>query len=213
MIQSQRILGIVRDFNVSSLREPIPPVVITCNLEDLKEVAVRVRHDEALPETIAFVQKTATSFNEGEPLNLQFFDDRLDVMYGNDYRFAGMIGYFTGLAVFIACLGLFGVSLFVIQTRVKEIGIRKVMGASVGTIFYLVSKEFIILILISTIISTPITIYIMDGWLQNYAYRVNADAFVVMLALLTAVCIVLVAIGYQAVKAAKANPVEALRYE
>jgi len=212
-IQDARILGIVRDFNVRSLREPIAPVVLRCDTKYLGEIAIRVRHDADLPQTIAFIQKTSTSFNNGQPMDHQFFDDRLDDMYANDYRFARMIGYFTALAIFIACLGLFGMSIFVIQTRVKEIGIRKVMGASAGTIFFLVSREFIALILISTIIAIPITVYVLDGWLQNYAYRVSVDGVVVILSLLAAVCIVLVTIGYQAVKAARANPVEALRYE
>jgi ABC-type antimicrobial peptide transport system permease subunit len=124
-----------------------------------------------------------------------------------------MIGYFTGLAIFIACLGLFGVSLFVIQTRVKEIGVRKVMGASVGNVLYLVAKEFVTLIVISTIIAIPITIYLIEGWLRNYAYRVNVDVFVVLLTLFAATFIVMVTIGYQALRAATANPVDALRYE
>jgi hypothetical protein len=213
VIQKMRIQGVVRDFNIRSLREPIPPVVIGCNTEYVNEVAVRVRHDANLPQTIALIQKTATSFNNNEALDIQFFDDRLDDMYGNDYRFANMIGYFTALAIFIACLGLFGVSLFVIQTRVKEIGIRKVMGASLGSVMYLVAKEFIILIIVSTIIAIPITIYLIEGWLRNFAYRVNVDAVVVLLTLLTATVIVLVTIGFQAMRAAMANPVEALRYE
>lgn len=213
MIHGSRILGVVKDFNMHSLHEMISPIVISCDTKYVMEIAVRVRHSSDFSKTVSFIESKSRTFNNGKPMECQFFDDRLDDLYGNDYRFAEMIGCFTALAILIACLGLFGVSLFVIQTRVKEIGIRKVMGASVGTIFYLVSKEFIALILISTIISTPITIYWMDGWLQHYAYKVSVDAFVVLFALLTAVCIVLVTIGYQAVKAATANPVEALRYE
>ena len=208
-----RILGIVRDFNTWSLREPIRPVVISCNTQYIQEVGVRVRHDADLPKTLEVIQKTATALNSGESVDLQFFDDRLDDMYGNDYRFAQMMSYFTALAIFIACLGLFGVSLFVIQTRVKEIGIRKVMGASIGSVFYLVAKEFMLLILISTVIAIPITIHFIDGWLQNYAYRVSVDAVVVVFAFLIAVVIVLVTIGFQAIRAATANPVDALRYE
>jgi putative ABC transport system permease protein len=213
MIQNQRILGIVRDFNVHSLREPIAPVIITCNLEYLSEVAIRIGHDADLPATIKFIETKSAAFNDGRPMNMQFFDERLDDMYGNDYRFAGMIGYFTGLAIFIACLGLFGVSLFVIQSRVKEIGVRKVMGASVGSVLYLVAKEFILLIVISTIIAIPITMYLIERWLQNYAYRVNVDVVVVLVTLFAATFIVMVTIGYQALRAATANPVEALRYE
>jgi putative ABC transport system permease protein len=213
MTNGRRILGIVKDFNMHSLHETITPIVIVCNTEILREIAVRFRPSTDVSKLVNFIQSKSKAFNNGKPMEYEFFDDRLDGLYGNDYKFAEMIGCFTALAIFIACLGLFGVSLFVIQTRVKEIGIRKVMGASVGTIFYLVAKEFIALILIATIIAIPITIYAIDGWLQNYAYKVHVDAFVVILALLIAMSIVLVTIGYQAVKAAMANPVEALRYE
>jgi putative ABC transport system permease protein len=212
-ILDQRILGVVRDFNVRSLRERIPPLVLACELKDVREVAVRLRHDADLPRTISFIQTTSARFNNGRQMSLQFFDERLDDMYGNDYRFGGMIGYFTGLAILIACLGLFGVSLFVIQTRVKEIGIRKVMGASTGTLFYLLTREFILLIAASTVIAVPITIYYVNAWLHNYAYRVGVNVFVVLIALLAAMVIVLLTIGYQVIKAAAANPVEALRYE
>jgi putative ABC transport system permease protein len=213
LFNGRRILGVVKDFNMHSLHEAISPIVINYGTEFLGELAVRVRHSADISKIVNFLQSKSKTFNNGKPMDCQFFDDRLDDLYGTDYRFAEMIGCFTALAIFISCLGLFGVSLFVIQTRVKEIGIRKVMGASVGTIFYLVAKEFIALILIATIIAIPITIYSIDGWLQNYAYKVHVDAFVVIVALLIAVSIVLLTIGYQAVKAAMANPVEALRYE
>jgi putative ABC transport system permease protein len=212
-VQNQRILGVVRDFNMSSLHQPIAPVVIRCDTSERNEIAVRVRHDADLSKTLSFVLASSRAFNGGKPMEFQFFDDRLDDLYGDDYRFARMIGYFTGLAIFITCLGLFGVSLFVIQTRVKEIGIRKVMGASVGTVVFLIAREFLVLIVISTIIALPITLFFINGWLQNYAYRVAMDAAVVLYTLLAAVVVVAVAIGYQALKVAIANPVEALRYE
>ena len=213
MIQGQRVLGVVKDFNIRSLRDAIEPMIINCSTEHLGEIAVRVQLAANLATAVNFVDAKSKSFNNGKPMTRQLFDERLDGLYGNEYRFAQMIGFFTALATFIACLGLFGVSLFVIQTRVKEIGIRKVLGAPVGTIFYLVAKEFIVLTLISTIIAVPITMYSINGWLQNYAYRVNVDVFVVLASLIAAMFIVLVTIGYQALRAATANPVEALRYE
>jgi putative ABC transport system permease protein len=212
-IHTQRILGVVKDFNMHSLRSPISAIVLSCNTRFLMQIAVRLRHSADVSKTVSFIEATSKPFNNGKPMEWQFFDDRLNDLYGNDYRFAEMIGYFTALAIFIACLGLFGVSLFVIQTRVKEIGIRKVMGASTGTIFYLLAREFLLLIAISTVISVPVTIYYVNGWLQNYAYRVGVNVFVVLIALLVAMLIVLVTIGYQAIKAATANPVKALRYE
>jgi putative ABC transport system permease protein len=212
-IRDQRILGVVKDFNMRSLREPISPVIIQCDTSERNEIAVRVRHGADLSKTLGFVLAKSSMFNDGGPMSFEFFDDRLDDFYSSDYRFARMIGYFTALAMFITCLGLFGVSLFVIQMRTKEIGIRKVMGASVGTVLFLVAKEFIILISISTIIGLPIAAYFINGWLENYAYRVAVDASLVLATLLAAVVVVLAAISYQALRAATANPVEALRYE
>jgi hypothetical protein len=212
-IQDQRILGVVRDFNMRSLREAIAPVVIRCDTSERGEIAVRVRHNVDFSKTMSFILAKSAMHNNGKPMSYQFFDDRLDDLYGNDFRFAQMIGYFTVLAIFITCLGLFGVSLFVMQMRVKEIGIRKVMGASTGTILYLMAREFIVLTLIATVVALPITVYFINGWLQNYAYSVPVDASTVLLTLLAALFVVVVAIGYQALKAATANPVEALRYE
>jgi putative ABC transport system permease protein len=213
LVGGRRILGIVRDFNMHSLRATIAPVVLHCTTQYLHEICVRVQHSSDFPTVVKFIEGTSRRFNGGMPMSSQLFDERLDGLYGDEYRFGQMIGCFTALAIFIACLGLFGVSLFVIQSRVKEVGIRKVMGASAGAVFYLLVKEFIFLILLSTVISIPIAMYCVDGWLKNYAYRVSVDIFVVALALLAAMVIVLATVGYQAMRVATANPVEALRYE
>ncbi|MCL4538639.1 MAG: FtsX-like permease family protein, partial [Bacteroidetes bacterium] len=129
------------------------------------------------------------------------------------YKFAEMIAYFTGLAIFIACLGLFGMSLFVIQRRVKEIGVRKVLGASVASILLSTAKEFVILLLISTVLSLPISIYFMDKWLNEYAYHINVNVVSVLITFAAGLIIVLLTISYQALNAARANPIKALRYE
>lgn len=212
-VRDQRILGVVKDFNLRSLRDNIPPVIIQCDTAERNEIAVRVRHDADVSKVLGVVLAKSAMFNNGGPMSFEFFDDRLDNLYSNDYRFARMIGYFTALAMFITSLGLFGVSLFVIQTRMKEIGIRKVMGASVGTVLFLVAKEFIALITVSTIIGLPVAVYFINGWLENYAYRVAVDVALGLAAFLAAILVVLAAISYQALKAATANPVEALRYE
>jgi putative ABC transport system permease protein len=212
-VRDQRILGVVRDFNLRSLRDNIPPVIIQCDTSERNEIAVRVRHGADVSKTLGVVLAKSAMFNDGGPMSFEFFDDRLDNLYSSDYRFARMIGYFTALAMFITCLGLFGVSLFVIQTRMKEIGIRKVMGASVGTILVLVGKEFIALISMSTIIGLPIAAYFVNGWLENYAYRVAVDFALGLVTFVAATIVVLAAISFQALRAATANPVEALRYE
>ncbi len=209
----ERIIGVVGDFNLHSLREKVPPVVISCNADYVNEVAVRVRSSKDTRKVISFVEAESKRFNGGRPMEYQSFGDRLKDMYGSDYKFADMIGYFTGLAIFVACLGLFGVSLFAAERRVKEIGIRKVVGASSSNIVGLLTKEFVVLSLISAAISMPVMVYIMEDWLRNYAYHVNFNVYSAVLTLVAALVIVSLTVGYRAVRTATANPVESLRYE
>jgi putative ABC transport system permease protein len=213
LFNGSRILGVVEDFNMHSLHEKIVPTVFTNNTDYVNEVAVRIRNSADISKTISFVATESKNFNDGKPMEYQSFDDRLNDLYGDDYKFADMIAYFTALAIFIACLGLFGVSLFVIQRRVKEIGVRRVMGASVGNIFYLVVKEFIGLTLIASMVATPISIYFMNKWLRSYAYAISVDVFEIGSTLLVAMLIVTLTVSFYAVRAATANPVESLRYE
>lgn len=209
----QRIIGIVKDFNIHSLREKVPPIAISCGTKFIREIAVRTERSNDIPGVIKYVEAKSKKFNGGKPMEYQTFDNRLDDIYGSDYKFAEMIEYFTALAIFVACLGLFGVSLFVAQRRVKEIGIRKVMGASFVDVVNLLTKEFVAPALIASAISTPFMIYFMDDWLRNYPYHVNFDVYDVLLTILGALVIVLPTVGYQALKAATANPTESLRYE
>ena len=208
-----RIIGIVEDFNLHSLREKVPPVVISCNTDYINAIAVRVRTSKDIRHVISFVGAESKSFNGGKPMEDQSFGDRLKDMYGSDYKFADMVGYFTGIAILVACLGLFGLSLSAAERRVKEIGIRKVVGASSGNIVGLLTKEFVALSLISTATSMPVMVYIMEDWLRNYAYHVNFNVSSAVLTFVSALVIVFLTVGYRAIKASTANPVESLRYE
>ena len=212
MFGNYRVIGVVNDFNMHSLREPVPPMLITVSTEYLDEVVVRVRHAN-IPNTIKFIQIVSKKFNEGKPMNYQFFDDRLDRLYKNEHKFDKMISYFTGLAMFIACLGLFGISLFAAQQRVKEIGIRKTMGASTRNIFYLLTKEFILITVISIIIAVPFSFYFINMWLQNFVYKINIGIEIYLISSLLALLIAVLTTSFQAIKAATADPVKSLKYE
>jgi putative ABC transport system permease protein len=212
LIGNQRIIGIVKDFNMHSLREPIAPMAIHVSTKYLDEVVVRVRPDN-ISQTLKFAENISKKFNYGKPMNYEFFDERIDMLYGNEHKFDEMIGYFTGLAIFIACLGLFGLSLFISRQRIKEIGIRKVMGASTGNIFLILTKEFIILTIISAIIAAPISIYFINKWLQNFSYKITPGVSIFILSIGLALTISLISIGFQSVKSALSNPVEFLRNE
>ncbi len=212
LIGKQRVIGIVKDFNMHSLRESIAPMVIGVSTKYLNEVVVRIRPDN-ISQTIKFAQNISKKFNYGKPMDYEFFDERIDGLYGTEHKFDKMIGYFTGLAIFIACLGLFGLSLFISRQRIKEIGIRKVMGASTGNIFLILTKEFIILTIISVIIAAPISIYFINKWLQNFSYKITPDISIFILSVILALAISLISIGFQSVKSALSNPVEFLRNE
>ncbi len=213
LIQGDRILGIVRDFVSHSLHKKITPTVSYEGPKHMQEIAVRLKHMSGAQGTIASVEKEIEKLDGDRRFSYQFFTDRLSKMYKSDYMFGDMIAYFTGLAIFIACLGLFGMSLFVIQRRVKEIGVRKVLGASVASILFSTVREFLILLLTSTALSLPISFYFINKWLNEYAYHINVNVISVLLTFTAGLVIVFLTISYQALKAATTNPVESLRYE
>ncbi len=213
LFEGRRIIGVVRDFNFLSLRHKVDPAVFYEDQSHWQyDIVVRLKDSQNAKNTIRAIENKIEAFEGGE-VHYQFLDDRISAMYSRDYRFADMIGYFTGLAVFIACLGLLGMSLFVIQHRVKEIGVRKVLGASISSILLLLTKEFVMILFFSTAISLPISIYFTNNWLQGYAYHINAGVVSVLITFFSGLVIVFLTISYQAIKVAMANPVESLRYE
>ena len=149
----------------------------------------------------------------GSPFEFRFLDDAINNLYSSEQRFGNSISIFAFLAVFISSLGLFGLSMFLVQQKTKEIGIRKVLGADVVKISFLIFKEFIGLVAFSNIIAMPIAYLVMNNWLQNFAYRVEIGLNVFILAAILSVIVVFHAVSYNTIKAACANPVESLRYE
>ncbi len=213
LFEGHRIIGVVRDFNFHSLRQKIAPTVFYEGSPYISEIAVKLKHLKDAQSTIGSIEKRIEKFDGGRKPSYQFFDDRLNAMYVNDYKFAYMIAYFTGLSIFVACLGLFAMALFVIQHRVKEIGVRKVLGASVASIILSSTREFVILLFISATLSIPVSIYFTNKWLRDYAYHVDINLVSILFTCLAGLLIVLLTICYQALRAATANPVESLRYE
>jgi putative ABC transport system permease protein len=140
-------------------------------------------------------------------------DESFDKLYRSEEKLSQIFSLFSMLALFIAAMGLFGLALFMVEQRTKEIGVRKVLGASVGSIFLLISKEFAYLVLIANVVAWPAAYFLMQKWLQNFAYRVNMEPWLFMLSGVMALLIALLTISYQAVKAAMADPVDSLRYE
>jgi len=210
--ERSNIIGVVKDFHFQSLHRGIEPLVMNLMPGTSSYLSIRTITD-GLEETIAFVDKKWREFVPDKIFDYYFFEDDYDQLYVTEKRTGRILSTFSILAIFIACLGLFGLSSFTAEQRSKEIGIRKVLGASVQGIVVLLSRETLMLILIGTMIAWPISYYTMKYWLQDFAYRINLsfDSFIV--SSLAALFISMVTVTFQAIKAALANPVKSLRYE
>jgi len=176
------------------------------------KIIARIKTAE-IPRLISDLKNKWESYNSGAPFNYSFLDDHFASLYGAELRVGNIFTSFSIIAIIIACLGLFGLAAFMIRQRVKEIGIRKVLGASAGGITVMISKEFLQLILIAALISYPLTWYAMHKWLQDFAYRVDIQWWVFALAGGIALLVAAITISFQSIKAALANPVNSLRSE
>jgi putative ABC transport system permease protein len=206
------VLGIVKDFHVYSLKQKIEPLMLYINPDYFYTIAVRIR-PENTQATIAYLEETWKNILPDTTFNYTFLEDAYHQLYIAEEKVSQLLTLFSGLAIFVACLGLFGLASFMAVQRHKEIGIRKVLGADISRIMFLLSKDFTKNVLIANILSWPLAYFAMTRWLQNYAYRINIGIWPYLAAgggvLLTA----LLTVGYQAIKASLADPVDSLRYE
>jgi putative ABC transport system permease protein len=209
---SYQVIGIVADFHFRSLHERISPLVMVQGESPSGSVIVKAQTDD-MPGLLASLAAQWTSFAPEEPFSYSFLDERYAQAYQAEQKLGLMLGLFAGLTIFVACLGLFGLALFTAERRTKEIGIRKVLGASEGSLVLLLSRDFIKLLLIAFLIASPIAGYFMHHWLQDFAYRIELSGWVFAGAGLLALFIALATVSVQALKAALANPVKNLRTE
>jgi len=215
-IQSRRdtvtLVGIVSDYHHQGLQKPIDPMIfrLVPNARDAYSIKIKTSDVQG---TITAVQKAWSNFFPSDPFNYYFLDELFDQQYRADQRFGKIFGLFAFLAIIIACFGLLGLSAYNVLQRTKEIGIRKVLGASVQNVLYILSKDFIMLVLIAFVIAVPVTWWIMHNWLQDFAYRINIQIWVFGVAGLLAILIALLTISFQALRAAISNPVKSLRTE
>ncbi len=206
------IIGVVKDFHIESLHREIKPLVMSIAPHEFVNVVARIR-PENIPATIAFLQEKWQAFEPGYPFRYFFLDEDFGRLFQNEERQSKIFGYFTILAILIACLGLFGLASFIAEQRTKEIGVRKVLGASVQQIILLLSKDFTKLVTIAFAIAAPVAYFAMNKWLQDFAYRTDLSPAIFVLAGGLALMIAWLTVSYQAIKAALTNPVEALHYE
>jgi len=206
------VLGVVKDFHFTSLRNEIKPFAFVTDNSRQWYFVLRLEGDD-IAGTMAQVQATWEKHVEARPFRYYFLDDTFDSLYRSERNFRTVFFYITALAIIIACLGLFGLASFATEQRTKEIGIRKVLGASVPHLVGLLSKDFIRLVFFAACIATPISWYVLRRWLEDFAYRIDIGWFVFVLAGVAAVFIALATISFQAIRAAAANPVKNLRTE
>jgi putative ABC transport system permease protein len=206
------VIGVVKDFHYQPLYLPIEPMALHMEEEWHFRLAARIK-PENIPQTIAFMKETYEQYNPLHPFDFAFLDDSFNRIYQEEQKFGSIFRAFSFLAIFIACLGLYGLASFTTERRTKEIGIRKVLGASMSGIFMLLSRGLSKWVFLANIIAWPVAYYLMDRWLQNFAYRIGLSVWIFMLSGLAAFCIALLTVSYQTIKAATANPVDSLRYE
>ncbi|AYL99330.1 FtsX-like permease family protein [Mucilaginibacter celer] len=210
-VQPYHIVGVMKDFNFSSLKDKIGPVVLAY-ADDYGAISVRIKASNIS----AFIEQVQNKWKELAPnhqFTYSFMDEDFDATYRSEHRIGQLFISFSTLAILIACLGLFGLAAYAAEQRNKEIGIRKVLGASVTTIVGMLSKDFIKLVFISILISSPLAWFMMSKWLQGFAYRINIQWWVLAVAGVLAVLIAFVTISFQSIRAALANPVKSLKNE
>ena len=208
------VIGVVEDFHHESLRYPITPYMIRFKNDGVNWGYVSIRLSSDInSKNIQQIESVWESFTDGSPMQSIFMEDIVSRMYREEKQNSQLSVLFAIIGIIIATLGLYGLTSYSIAQRTKEIGIRKTYGASVSAIWYLFSKEIIILVIIATIIAVPLVWWVADNWLQNYPYRIGIGAGNFLLGFLTAVMIALATISYRTIKSARANPTASLRYE
>jgi ABC-type antimicrobial peptide transport system permease subunit len=206
------IVGVLKDFKTNSLREEVKPLLITTRKSFYNLTAIKLRTHQ-LAQTQAAVQKTWDQFYPEYAYSSSFFDEDIAEFYQQEEQLSLLYKIFAGLAIFISCLGLYGLVSFMAVQKTKEVGIRKVLGASVTSLLQLFSKEFTVLIIISFFIAGPVAWYMMHSWLKNFVYRTPLSSWFFISAIVGSILIAWITVGYKAIKAALANPVKALRSE
>jgi putative ABC transport system permease protein len=205
------VVGVVKDFHFATVRHKLEPLFMLYN-RDNGALSIKLKAT-SIKETLAFVEQTWKKVNPGTTFEFAFLDDQFAKLYQNEKAFTNMFTHFTLLALFIAGLGLFALSAFTAEQRKKEIGIRKVLGASNTTIFFRLSFEFMLLVLISFVLASVIAYYVMKAWLLDFQYSIHIGAGVFLLAGGAAVLIALLTISFQSIKASITNPADSLRSE
>jgi putative ABC transport system permease protein len=211
---NHEVIGVVKDFNFETLHEKIKALIITNQPETgtFSLISAKIAAGN-IKETLDGIEKVWNKFAGGIPFEFYFMDDLFDQIYQSELKFRQIFFYFSTLAIFIAILGLFGLAAYTIEQRTKEIGIRKVLGASFLSIIVMLAKEFFKSVIIATVIAVPIAYWFISDWLENFAYKIQVGPYYFILAGAIALFIAVITITFHAIKAALTDPIKALRYE
>ena len=204
------VVGVVKDFNFESFKTKVRPLVIRL---DPRSNNILIRYEGNSKDAVATVETLWKRNAPNEPFEYVFLDENFDRLFREEQRLGQVFSVMTGIAIFIACLGLMGLASFTAEQRTKEIGIRKVMGASVSSVSGLLSKEFMILVAIAFVVASGLAFYAMDSWLGTFAYRIDLGPVVFIMGGLIAAVIAWLTVSFHFIKAARSNPSDSLRYE
>ncbi|HTE29041.1 MAG TPA: FtsX-like permease family protein, partial [Chryseolinea sp.] len=208
----ETIVGVVKDYHFASLHNAIEPLVLEYHPEWTGSLTVKIKADK-IPETLTFLRETINTIDPNSLFVYSFLDEKLNALYRSEENLASVFQFFAALAVIIACLGLVSLSAYTIESRTKEIGVRKVLGATVAGLVALLSKRFFLLVLFAFVLAVPITAYFIHGWLRNFAYQVDVHWWVFVISAAIVVAVTFIVVGFHTVRAALTNPVKSLHYE
>jgi putative ABC transport system permease protein len=207
------VIGIVKDFHYESLHNPISPVIMYYDPESFNKVSIRVAPSD-MKKNLAFIEKIWAAYNVSDTqFTYEYLDERFNRLYKTEENMKTIFSYFMIVAISIAILGMIGLSVFLIERRTKEIGIRKINGATISGILLLLNKNFVKWVAIALVIAIPISYYAMHSWLRNFAYKTDLSWWLFVLSGIIAIGIALLSVSMQCWRAAVRNPVDALRYE
>jgi putative ABC transport system permease protein len=211
--KTHEVIGVVKDMLMQDPYRPVDPTIYFADFGWTQEIIVRFKPTVSAKEALEKIAPVFNQHNPGSPFTYKFTEDEFATKFADEERIGNLATVFAVLAIIISCLGLFGLASFVAEQKTKEIGIRKVLGASIPNIWRLLSTEFVVLVLISSLIATPLSWYYLHQWLIKYEYHTEISWWIFVLGAIGALIITLLTVSYQAIKAALANPVKSLRTE
>jgi len=207
-----KIIGVIKDYNFETLHLSIKPLLLTYRPNASRYYCIRY-NTQNLPELLKYIENTWNKVAPGRVFSYVFMDENYHKLYESEQKLGTIFIICSGLAVFIACLGLFGLAAFTIEQKTKEIGIRKTLGATVTSIMIKYIKSFLKYVVIANLVSIPVAYFLMSKWLNNFAYKIDIDITPFAYAVILSTVIALITIAYQVLKAALANPIKSLKYE